>query len=304
MTGDGLHARGDPDQVRARRGVDDAGWELLPAGGVSRALPRDRSSYSVRLPAWRGFAAGRGDLRSVVFDGVQVEPTLDSLQAAADFALSSEVDGFVSVGGGVFDRHREVAADLVPHPAPAMDYVNAPIGGGRGAVRRSLPPHVPPRPPRHGSEATTVVVLDILDPRVKYSGISHRAVASVAGDRRSAAGGVDAGGGRRPRPGWTSSAMRPSPICRCRTPPGHAPSSPTTGRPIRAPTRSRTCGRRGARVRRRILRRAVDSATSRRARDDGRRRRWRRRLRLGGRAVPARVRVLDRGVKHSWVRPG
>ena len=43
----------------------------------------------------------------VVYDRARVEPTLDSLQDAADFALDAGVDGFVSVGGGSSDRHRE-----------------------------------------------------------------------------------------------------------------------------------------------------------------------------------------------------
>ena len=41
-----------------------------------------------------------------MYDRARVEPTLDSLQAAADFALEAEVDGFVSVGGGSASTRR------------------------------------------------------------------------------------------------------------------------------------------------------------------------------------------------------
>ena len=65
-----------------------------------------------------------------MFDGSRVEPTLDSLQAAADFALDAGVDGFVSLGGGSAIDTAKVANLIVSHPAPVMDYVNAPIGVG------------------------------------------------------------------------------------------------------------------------------------------------------------------------------
>jgi alcohol dehydrogenase class IV len=150
--------------------VDDAGWELSRLG-VSRALlvtdpgipHASRVADSLR-------ASG---ISVVVFDGVRVEPTLASLQAAADFALSSEVDGFVSVGGGSCIDTAKVADLITTHPAPVMDYVNAPIGGGvkpPGPLR----PHLAiPTTCGTGSEATTVAVLDIPERAIK-TGISHR----------------------------------------------------------------------------------------------------------------------------------
>jgi hydroxyacid-oxoacid transhydrogenase len=150
--------------------VDDAGWELSRLG-VSRALlvtdPGipcvDRVVASLR-------ASG---ISVVVFDGVRVEPTLASLQEAADFALSAEVDGFVSVGGGSCIDTAKVADLITSHPAPVMDYVNAPVGGGvkpPGPLR----PHLAiPTTCGTGSEATTVAVLDIPERRLK-TGISHR----------------------------------------------------------------------------------------------------------------------------------
>ena len=67
----------------------------------------------------------------VVYDGAQVEPTLDSLQEAADFARDAGVDGFVSVGGGSTIDTAKVADLIVSHPAPVIDYVNPPVGEGR-----------------------------------------------------------------------------------------------------------------------------------------------------------------------------
>ena len=74
-----------------------------------------------------------------MFDGVRVEPTLDSLQAAADFALDAGVDGFVSIGGGSTIDTAKVAALIASEPAPVMDYVNAPIGAARKPSGPLLP---------------------------------------------------------------------------------------------------------------------------------------------------------------------
>ena len=143
----------------------DAGWELRRLG-VSRVLlvadPRvDLSRVSL------------GGVEVVRFDGVRVEPTLDSLQAAADFALDAGVDGFVSVGGGSTIDTAKVAALITSEPAPVMDYVNAPIGAARKPSRPLLPHLAIPTTSGTGSEATTVAVLDIPERRIK-TGISHR----------------------------------------------------------------------------------------------------------------------------------
>lgn len=156
-----------------RGAVEDAGWELRRLG-VSRVLlvtdPRVRDvGHADRV---RASAEAEG-IEVLVYDRVHVEPTLTSLQEAADFARDAEVDGFVSVGGGSSIDTAKVANLVTSHPAPVMAYVNPPIGEGRK----------PPTPLRHhlavpttsgsGSEATTVAVLDIPDMKLK-TGISHR----------------------------------------------------------------------------------------------------------------------------------
>ena len=109
----------------------------------------------------------------VVYAQSRVEPTLSSLQAAADFALDARVDGFVSVGGGSSIDTAKVADLIVSHPAPVMSYVNAPVGEGAPVPGPLLGHLAIPTTCGTGSEATTVAVLDIPDRRVK-TGISHR----------------------------------------------------------------------------------------------------------------------------------
>jgi hydroxyacid-oxoacid transhydrogenase len=151
----------------------DAGWELKRLGvgrvmlvtdpGVAALGHADRLS---KLIAQEG-------IEIVVYDRARVEPTLDSFQDAADFALEHQVDGFVSIGGGSAMDTAKVADLILSHPAPVMDYVNAPVGKGQ-KPSSPLKPHLAiPTTSGTGSEATTVAVLDIPDLRVK-TGISHR----------------------------------------------------------------------------------------------------------------------------------
>ncbi len=151
--------------------VEDAGWELQRLG-VTRALLVSDPGVAEHAGRVRELIA-RAGIEVVQYDGARVEPTLDSFQAAADFALRARVDGFVSVGGGSCIDTAKVANLIVSHPAPVMDYVNAPIGGAV-APPGPLKPHLAiPTTCGTGSEATTVAVLDIPEQRVK-TGISHR----------------------------------------------------------------------------------------------------------------------------------
>jgi hydroxyacid-oxoacid transhydrogenase len=151
----------------------DAGWELKRLGVERAFLVTDPGVAATGHPDRVRTAIEAEGIEVVVYDRARVEPTLDSLQAAADAALEARVDGFVSVGGGSAMDTAKVANLVVTHPAPVMDYVNPPIGEGRKPPA-PLQPHLAiPTTSGTGSEATTVAVLDIPDMKVK-TGISHR----------------------------------------------------------------------------------------------------------------------------------
>jgi alcohol dehydrogenase class IV len=151
--------------------AEDAGWELKRLG-VSRVLLVTDPGVAEHADRVQRIVE-RAGIDVVRFDAVHVEPTLDSFQAAADFALDADVDGFVSVGGGSSIDTAKVADLIVSHPAPVMDYVNPPIGEGRNPPAPLKPHLAMPTTSGTGSEATTVAVLDIPDQKVK-TGISHR----------------------------------------------------------------------------------------------------------------------------------
>jgi hydroxyacid-oxoacid transhydrogenase len=151
----------------------DAGWELKRLGVKRAMLITDPGVAALGHPERiKGLIEAEG-IEVVLYDRSHVEPTIESLQEACDFALEHEVDGFVSVGGGSSMDTAKVSNLIISHPAEVMAYVNPPIGEGRKPPS-PLKPHLAiPTTSGTGSEATTVAVLDIPDMKVK-TGISHR----------------------------------------------------------------------------------------------------------------------------------
>ncbi len=153
--------------------VDDAGWELKRLGVRRALLVTDPRLAAAGVPDRVRESIEAEGIEVVVYDRARVEPTVDSLQEACDFALDARVDGFVSVGGGSSIDTAKVANLIVTHPAEVMAYVNPPVGEGRKPPTPLAPHLAIPTTSGSGSEATTVAVLDIPDLKVK-SGISHR----------------------------------------------------------------------------------------------------------------------------------
>jgi alcohol dehydrogenase class IV len=153
--------------------ADDAGWELARLGVRRVLLVTDPGVRALGHPDRIRELIEREGIEVVVYDRARVEPSLDSLQDAADFAREAGVDGFVSVGGGSSIDTAKVANLVTTHPAAVMDYVNAPVGAGRKPPAPLRPHLAVPTTSGSGSEATTVAVLDVPEQQVK-SGISHR----------------------------------------------------------------------------------------------------------------------------------
>jgi hydroxyacid-oxoacid transhydrogenase len=120
-------------------------------------------------------------IEAVKFDGVRIEPTDRSFQDAIDFATDGQFDGFVAIGGGSTIDTAKVANLYATHPTPNfLDYVNAPIGGGKQVTGPVKPLIAIPTTAGTGSETTGVAVFDLLEMEVK-TGISHRYLRPVLG---------------------------------------------------------------------------------------------------------------------------
>jgi hydroxyacid-oxoacid transhydrogenase len=151
----------------------DAGWELRRLGARRVMLVSDPGVVAAGITDRVRESIEAAGIEVVVFDRARVEPTAESMQEAADFAIDGGFDGFVGAGGGSSIDTAKVADLVATHPAPIMDYVNAPVGEGRKPPGPLKPLLAIPTTAGTGAEATTVAILDIPEQRTK-SGISHR----------------------------------------------------------------------------------------------------------------------------------
>lgn len=126
---------------------------------------------------WPGLVAEflrAAGLDVVTFDTVGVEPTDESVLAAVAWAREVRPDAYVSVGGGSVIDTAKIANLLSTQPGEFLDYVNAPLGGGR-AVAGPLAPHIAcPTTSGTGSEVTGIAIFDLLSKHAKTGMSSPR----------------------------------------------------------------------------------------------------------------------------------
>jgi hydroxyacid-oxoacid transhydrogenase len=140
----------------------------------------DRHIAELGLPERiRGLLADEG-IKAEVYDGVEVEPTDQSMEEAAEHARAREFDGLIAVGGGsALDTGKAVNL-LACHPAPILEYINKPVGAGRPVPGPLKPLIAVPTTAGTGSETTAVAVTHVVDQHVK-AGISHRLLRPALG---------------------------------------------------------------------------------------------------------------------------
>jgi len=118
-------------------------------------------------------ALKREGIDAELYTDVRVEPTDSSLKDAAAFAADGNFDGFIGLGGGSSIDTAKAANLYSTYPAEFLDYVNAPIGGGRPIPGPVKPMIGIPTTAGTGSETTGVVVFDFEEMHAK-TGIAHR----------------------------------------------------------------------------------------------------------------------------------
>ena len=152
---------------------DEIGFDLSQFG-VRRALViTDPGVAATGVPQRVADQMARFGIEAAVFDGVHVEPTDESMNAAIGQARADGPwDAFVAVGGGSSIDTAKAIDLLLTNPGGLMDYINAPVGQARTPVHPLKPLIAVPTTTGTGSESTTVCVLDVLSLQVK-TGISH-----------------------------------------------------------------------------------------------------------------------------------
>jgi hydroxyacid-oxoacid transhydrogenase len=153
--------------------VEEAGWELKQLGVGRAMIVTDPGVAAAGIVDDVLRILGSENIECVVFDRAGVEPSLTSMQEAADFAAEGGFDGFVGVGGGSSLDTAKVANLIATHPAPVADYIYPPIGEGRKPPSPLKPLLAIPTTAGTGSEATTIAALDLPELQTKAA-ISHR----------------------------------------------------------------------------------------------------------------------------------
>ena len=151
---------------------EEVGWELKSMGVGRVMLVTDPGIVEAGIAGRIQELIEAEGIEVEAWDKARVEPTADSLQEAADFAVEGNFDGFVAVGGGTSIDTAKVSDLIATHGGEIMDYVNPPIGGGKKPPSPLKPLLAVPTTAGTGAEATTVAILDIPDQQVK-TGISH-----------------------------------------------------------------------------------------------------------------------------------
>ncbi len=153
--------------------ADEVGYDLAQLGARRVLVVTDAGVAATGWPARVAESMTGFGIEAHVFDGVHVEPTDESLQAAIESARASGPwDAFVAVGGGSAIDTAKAVNLLLTNPGELMDYINKPVGQGLAPSQPLKPLVAVPTTTGTGSESTTICVLDVLALKVK-TGISH-----------------------------------------------------------------------------------------------------------------------------------
>jgi alcohol dehydrogenase class IV len=141
---------------------DEIGYDLTQYGAHRVLVVTDPQVAATGWPRRIADGIAGYGIETEIFDGVHVEPTDVSMQKAVDFARGTgPYDAFVAVGGGSAIDTAKAANLLTSNDGDLMDYVNAPVGGGRAPAQPLKPLVAVPTTTGTGSESTTVCVLDV-----------------------------------------------------------------------------------------------------------------------------------------------
>ena len=151
----------------------DAGWELRRLGARQVFFVVDPEVLRLGLADAVLEGVRAEGIEVTVYSDVETEPTLACFERAVVAARAADADAFAALGGGSAIDVAKVANLVVSDGGAIMEYVNAPVGGGRQPAGALRPLLAIPTTPGSGSEATTVAILDLPELRIK-TGISHR----------------------------------------------------------------------------------------------------------------------------------
>ena len=173
MSTETVFTYGSPALKFGAGAADEIGYDLAQLGVTRVLVVTDTGVAATGNPQRVAEAMAKFGIDAKTYDGVHVEPTDVSLQAAIEHAKENgPFDAYVAVGGGSSIDTAKAINLLTTNPGELMDYINAPVGKARAPVNPLKPLVAVPTTTGTGSESTTICVLDVLALKVK-TGISH-----------------------------------------------------------------------------------------------------------------------------------
>ncbi len=158
----------------------EVGFDLKSMGLKSALLITDKNIMETGMPDKLRKVIEDEGIKVEIYDEVHCEPTDKSFAKAISDLKGKEYDGFVALGGGsVIDTAKAINL-FTTYPADILDYVNKPIGKAKPVPGPLKPLFALPTTAGTGSECTPVIVLDILDLKVK-TGISNQYIRPTMG---------------------------------------------------------------------------------------------------------------------------
>jgi alcohol dehydrogenase class IV len=173
MTSESVFTYGAPGLKFGEGASDEIGYDLSQYDVRRVLVLTDPGVAATGHPQRVADQMGQFGIEASVYDGVHVEPTDASMEAAIAHARDTGPwDAFVAVGGGSTIDTAKAVNLLVTNDGELMDYVNAPVGRARAPKNPLKPLVAVPTTTGTGAESTTICVLDVLAQKVK-TGISH-----------------------------------------------------------------------------------------------------------------------------------
>jgi hydroxyacid-oxoacid transhydrogenase len=152
--------------------TDELGYELKTAGAEKVLLVTDRHLWDVGLIDKVKTIIEDEGIELTIYDDVHIEPTDVSFKHAIQKVGEVVFDAFVALGGGSSIDTAKAMNLFNTYPADLYDYINKPIGKGKLVPGPLKPMYALPTTAGTGSETTPVIVLDLLELKLK-TGISH-----------------------------------------------------------------------------------------------------------------------------------
>ena len=164
-----------PPLVLGRGAFDEIGTHARAMGLRQVAVVTDAGLATTDLPDRAMRSLDAAGVAATLYTGAQIEPTDDSIEAAAAWARETRADGYIAVGGGSVIDTAKAMNLLATNPGSVTDYLNPPIGAGRAPEQPLRPLIAVPTTAGTGAESTPVCIVGLHALHVK-TGISHPAL--------------------------------------------------------------------------------------------------------------------------------